>query len=502
MNEDFYKDLVNSIDDYAIFRLDIGGIISSWNPGAERLKGYTADEIIGKHFSIFYTQEDLKAEKPVNELLQASTVGKYHEQGWRLKKDGSRFWADVTITAIHDKNGKIQGFSKVTRDFTKVHLQNQRDKHRYELMLDAGNVGTFEWDLNANKMVWSPELNRIFGFKETDEVTDFSQFEATLLEEDKVRVNAAIEESITKGKPYHIQYQIVHPDKSLHWIEAKGKVFRDESGRPSYFMGVAQNLDLIKANEAVLSIQLKEQTLKLRNAQASLVNTAKMSALGEMAGGIAHEINTPLASITINAQYLERATKDLGIEKLPKVSKNIRETAIKIGRIIKGLRAFARDTQGEEMSEIQLTKLLDDVGNLCLNRFKNHGVELEFKNDFPALIMKCRPIQIEQVLMNLLNNAFDAVEKSEEKVVRLLIHLTKEHLQIKVTDTGPGIKPQHAEKILQPFFTTKPLGKGTGLGLSISKGIVEDHGGRLFLDTQEPRTTFNICLPATLVIKK
>lgn len=502
MSDDFYKDLVNSIDDYAIFRLDIGGIISSWNPGAEKLKGYKADEIIGKHFSIFYTKEDLKTEKPVRELMQASMVGKYHEQGWRLKKDGSRFWADVTITAIYNKNGKIEGFSKITRDYTKRYLDTQKDKDRYELMLESGNVGTFEWDLVANKMIWSNELNRIFGFREDEEVTDFSQFEATLLEEDRNRVNAAIEESITKGRPYHIQYQIVHRDKSLHWIEAKGKVVRNEKGMPTVFMGVAQNIDLIKANEAVLNIQLKEQTIKLRNAQASLVNAAKMSALGEMAGGIAHEINTPLASITINAQYLERATKDLGIEKLPKVSQNIRETAIKIGRIIKGLRAFARDTQGEEMAEVLLSKLLDDVGNLCANRFKNYGVDLEIRNDDKDLRLKCRPIQIEQVLMNLLNNAFDAVENSSEKKVRLMVRLTEAHLHIKVTDTGHGIKPQNAEKILQPFFTTKPLGKGTGLGLSISKGIVEDHGGRLFLDTQEPKTTFNICLPTSLVIKK
>lgn len=501
MKDQFYQDLVNSIDDYAIFRLDIGGIVTSWNPGAEKLKGYRADEIIGQHFSVFYSKEDLKAEKPVNALLIASTVGKYKEEGWRMRKDGTRFWADVTLTAIYDEKKRIEGFSKITRDFTRTYLKETKERQKTELMLQAGNIGTFEWNLDTNQFLWSEELYRIFGLETTVKISDISQFEAILFEDDKERIGKAIEEAITSGKIYDEEYRIVHPDKSVHWVHARGKVLRNSEGRPTVFVGALHDIDLVKANEAVLKIQLKDQSDKLRSAQATLVNSAKMSALGEMAAGIAHEINTPLASITINAQFLERATADLGDEKLPTIAKNIRETGIKIGKIIKGLRAFARDSKGEEKSEVHVPKLLDDVSSLCANRFKNHGIDLVIDNPHSQLTILCRPIQLEQVLMNLLNNAFDAVSEVLKKEVRLSVTLDPKQLRIEVADSGPGIKAQHAEKILQPFFTTKPVGKGTGLGLSISKGIIEDHGGKLILLQDRPMTTFSICLPASLVVK-
>lgn len=502
MKDEFYKDLVNSIEDYAIFRLDIGGIVTSWNPGAEKLKGYKENEIIGKHFSIFYTKEDLRSEKPVNELLQASTVGKYHEQGWRVKKDGSRFWADVTITAIFNKDKRLEGFSKITKDFTKSYLADSKEKQKFELMLHAGNIGTFEWNLDNNQFIWSEELYKIFGMDTTVKITDIAQFEEILFEDDRERIGKAIEEAITTGKIYDEEYRVVHPDKSVHWVHARGKVMRNSEGRPTTFVGALNNIDLQKANEAVLKIQLKEQTLKLRNAQASLVNAAKMSALGEMAGGIAHEINTPLASITINAQFLERAmANEKADPKFVEIATNIRETAIKIGKIIKGLRSFARNADEDEMTEASLEKILNDVSSLCINRFKNQETEFLIENNAGDIVLKCRAIQVEQVIMNLLNNAYDALAEVENKKVVLSTELTPENLEIRVSDSGHGIRPQNAEKILQPFFTTKPLGKGTGLGLSISKGIVESHGGKLYLDKDSPLTTFCVCLPRSLVLK-
>lgn len=502
MNEEFFKDLVNSIDDYAIFRLDIGGVVTTWNPGTKRIMGYTAEEIVGKHFSIFYTKEDLRDDRPLNTLLQASTVGKYHEEGWRHRKDGTRFRADVSLTAIYDGKNRIQGFSLVTKDITKSQMIQEKEQKKTELMLQAGNIGTFEWVLDTNEFIWSEELYQILGVDPSVKIKDLSEFEAILFPEDRDRVGKAIEETITMGKIFDEEYQVVHPDKSVHWVHARGRVLRNSDGRPVSMIGALHNIDLQKAHEAVLKIQLKDQNKKLRNAQATLINSAKLSALGEMAAGISHEINTPLASITINAQFLEQALEKMGEKNLSGIAVNIRETGIKIGKIIKGLRAFARDTQGEEMSEAKLLKLIEDVSGLCQTRFKNHGVDLVIDCPYPDLVLHCRPIQMEQVLMNLLSNAFDAVENSALKKVRLKVELTEKELSIKVSDSGPGLTPQNIEKIFQPFFTTKPIGKGTGLGLSISHGIIADHGGRLYLDKDENQTTFVIALPRSLVRPK
>jgi len=171
------------------------------------------------------------------------------------------------------------------------------------------------------------------------------------------------------------------------------------------------------------------------------------------------------------------------------------KTVARIGKIVHGLRNFARDGEGEPFQPAEVFRIVDETMSLCLERFKNHNVKVMISSIPHDLILECRQVQVSQVLLNLLSNAFDAVENQPERWVKLECVDGKDHIDIRVTDNGPGIDKEVQDKIFQPFFTTKPLGKGTGLGLSIARGIVDSHGGSLQLELNGTSTCFMIRLP-------
>ena len=215
-----------------------------------------------------------------------------------------------------------------------------------------------------------------------------------------------------------------------------------------------------------------------------------------MASGIAHEINNPLAIIKGKAyQILKRLENgEVNVDFLSKEVSKIEQNSLRIVKIIKGLRTFSRHGEADPFKGVSFKSILDDVLELCYERFKYQGVELKVSGDLSTEI-RCQETQLAQVVLNLINNAHDAVVDTPKPWVHVHADNDGESLRITVTDSGPGISEEIAQKIMQPFFTTKEVGMGTGLGLSISKGIVEIHGGRLFLDRNCPNTRFVIDLP-------
>ena len=214
-----------------------------------------------------------------------------------------------------------------------------------------------------------------------------------------------------------------------------------------------------------------------------LVTSARLSALGMMAGGIAHEINNPLGIIHALASDLIDLVKEEGSAPPAMVSRNstrIRETADRIARIIKSLRQISREGSSDKVQSAPIGKILEETLEVCRAWFKANEVKLLLPKHIPELNVYCREVQIGQILLNLLQNAFDAVvEQKDERWVRLDVTSRDDSVVISVTDSGPGIPPELRPRIMEPFFTTKPIGKGTGLGLSLSKNIAEEHGGRL-----------------------
>jgi len=246
--------------------------------------------------------------------------------------------------------------------------------------------------------------------------------------------------------------------------------------------------------ERYLAIQL--DATEKRMAEIKLVNSAKMASLGEMAGAVAHEINNPLAIIkgkAAQARDLLATEPDRTGELVDFLSK-IELTADRIARIVKGLRFVSRQSEHDPMMQTQLRTIIDDTLELCRDRFRNQGVELRL-NPIPNIRLSCRAAQISQVLLNLISNALDAIESLNEKWIQIEVHQFDHKLQIFVTDSGGGIKPDIVNRMMHPFFTTKQVGRGTGLGLSISQGIIESHHGRLFYDSLSFNTRFVIELP-------
>lgn len=237
---------------------------------------------------------------------------------------------------------------------------------------------------------------------------------------------------------------------------------------------------------------------QLETSRMQVVSSARLSALGMMAGGLAHEINNPLGIIHAYASNLLEMTRDgqISIKVLESTSAHIKETAERIGSIVKSLRHIAREGDGDPILPASMRDLIERVLELSRERFRMHSIRLICAPIDPQLQVLCREVQIAQVVMNLLQNAFDAVaENPGEKWVAVDVSTRDDSVVVSVTDSGPGVPPPIRARIMEPFFTTKPVGKGTGLGLSLSRSIAAGHGGELTLGEQNGHTCFSLTLP-------
>lgn len=302
------------------------------------------------------------------------------------------------------------------------------------------------------------------------------------------RFNSAIGDALRRamdGEAVEIQERSLALDK---WLELR--IYPNESGISVFIRDVSERKKMETA--------IAEQEMKA-------IVAAKMSTLGEMAGGVAHEINNPLAIIRVKAQQLieeSEETDQVESSLVKKAAEKIDATVLRISKIVKALRSFARDGDKDPFEVTSIQSIISDTLELCRERFNNNGVSLISPPVLENLRINCRPVQISQVLLNLIANAFDSVapnassETQEEMPwVKIEVECLGPQIIISVTDSGKGIPTEVVDKIFQPFFTTKEVGKGTGLGLSISKGIAETHGGQLAYDSRAQNTRFILILP-------
>jgi PAS domain S-box-containing protein len=245
--------------------------------------------------------------------------------------------------------------------------------------------------------------------------------------------------------------------------------------------------------KADLERKVEERTRELDRERERLASASKLAALGEMAGGIAHEINNPLAIIAGLVEQLQNGRPSEPVRQ--EMLADVRAAVVRIKKIVSGLRAISRDGSRDPREPAKIQDVVAETLGICRERFAHYGIALEEDLRAPSLVVHCRPVEIGQVLLNLLNNAFDAV--AEARGPRVLVQLTDEgdDVVIRVSDNGGGVSESLRDKIFQPFFTTKPIGKGTGIGLSISRGIAESHGGTLDLECAEGSTSFVLRIP-------
>jgi PAS domain S-box-containing protein len=295
------------------------------------------------------------------------------------------------------------------------------------------------------------------------------------------------EDTVLEGDMLVIPEELVtSPVVGEVYVRTRKVIIRNEEGEPLLLLGISEDITEQKRSQEIIEQQ-----------RLQMVNTAKMTALGEMAGGIAHEINNPLAIIEIYASQLSMLAEAGKLEdtKVTKAASVISATVDRIARITKGLRSFARDAENDPFVKSELRQILTETMEFCQEKFSKNGIKLELVMDPLQLEVECRPVQISQVLLNLMNNSFDAVLGTEKAWVKVEAHDEGKRVLISVTDSGTGISDSIADKIMQPFFTTKSVGKGTGLGLSISQGIIHSHQGELYLDPHSKNTRFVIAIP-------
>lgn len=309
--------------------------------------------------------------------------------------------------------------------------------------------------------------------------------------------------SISTGRTWEGEIKNKARDGSFYWVDTSIVPIKDENGKIKEYLAARKDITLKKQLEVSLyelnqslEKKVKERTDQWIAAKAQLSHSSKMSSLGEMAGGVAHEINNPLAVIkNVSGQIIEILDDEPIDKSLLKEMATIVETTIdRIAKIVQGLRSFSRDGSRDPFLQVNVYRLIDETVNLCHERFKNHGINLMVEDFDKELCFEGREVEISQVLLNLFNNSFDAIEKNKEKWVRIAVLSGGDWLEIQVTDSGKGIPLEIQEKIFDPFFTTKEVGKGTGLGLNISMGIIQNHNGQFKIDSECANTRFAIRL--------
>ncbi len=276
---------------------------------------------------------------------------------------------------------------------------------------------------------------------------------------------------------FEYEFRYILKNNEITYNSVRAMPLVDEKNEITGFLGITQDIsDLVKKTNA-------------------LIASSRLSSLGEMAGGIAHEINNPLSIIMGKATLISQLTDQPHEDpvKVKKFISQINETCQRIAKIIRGLRSFARDTSSEPFQKCRVDEVIQDTLELCHERFTNNGVLLKLPQTIDkSLFFWGRSEQIAQVLLNLLNNAFDAARDSVDKWVEVKIKEDSKKILVMVIDSGSGVKPELRRKIFEPFFTSKVIGQGTGLGLSISRGIMQSHHGNLYLDQEQKNTMFVI----------
>jgi C4-dicarboxylate-specific signal transduction histidine kinase len=295
---------------------------------------------------------------------------------------------------------------------------------------------------------------------------------STIHEDDQALFKGTIEQALLDGKPYQFRYRCIKEGR-LRWLEGRGRSVFDGEGKRVGLRGTCQ--DITEQVELAHSLDLARQ---------QAVQTAKFASLGEMAGGVAHEINNPLTILKGRAQQIAdllKGSENSSIEDAREAAQSLQRNIDRIARIVRGMRSFSRDGGADPLRDELLNTVVEDTLELCRERFHHHGVLLEV-DLAPDIHACCRATEISQVIMNLLNNSFDAVQGQPVRVVKLALTSNGTHARLAVTDSGPGVPTELESRIMEPFFTTKGVGHGTGLGLSVARGIAQMHGARLFYE--------------------
>jgi len=491
---ELHRLLVESVDDYAIFALDQNGYILSWNAGAQRFKGYTADEAIGQHFSIFYPRERIEEAFPEFELREAARVGRFEDEGWRVRKDGSRFWANVVITALRDPQGQLVGFGKVTRDLSERRLAEEalrESEQRFRLLVHGvRDYAIFMLDTTGHITTWNTGAQRIKGYT-SEEITG-KHFSIFYTAEDLEDGKPARElEIATRTGVYEEEGWRVRKDGTRFWANVVITALRKPDGALAGFAKVTRDLTERRA----------AQERAIEAARKAAASETANRAKSEFLAAMSHELRTPLNAIGGYADLLAMGLRGPVTEAQIEDLQRIRRSQQHLLGIINDILNFSSVEAGQvtyDYSAVPVITVIEAVGQMIEPQAIKKGVKLEVYQCPADIVAWADKARVEQIVINLLSNAVKFTNKGSVKLE--CDWYDSKRVSIAVTDTGLGIPADHLEKIFEPFVqvgrSLTQSHEGTGLGLAISRDLARAMGGDVIVTSElEKGSQFRLILP-------
>jgi hypothetical protein len=486
--------LIDAVVDYAIYMIDPDGIITSWNAGARRFKGYEEAEILGQHFSRFYTEEDRLAGKPQRALDTAIAEGRFEGEGWRVRKDGTHFWCHVVIDPILDPSGTLLGFAKITRDLTDRKMAEEtlkQSEQQFRLLIQSvTDYAIYMLDPQGRLTNWNLGAQRIKGYRPEEVIGQHFSMFYTPEDREAGEPQRALETAAREGKFENKAWR-VRKDGTQFLAHVVVDPIWGETGTLLGFAKITRDItEVTKAQQAL------EQT------REALFQAQKMQAIGQLSGGIAHDFNNLLTVILGN---LEIVRKRIGDDpKIVRLLDNATQGAMRGVSLTQRMLAFAR-RQELKTESVEIPALVQGITGLLRSSL---GPSVKIETNFaPDLEPAAADVnQLELAVLNLATNARDAMPNGGKMVISARIEEVSDparsslpvgrYVCLSMADTGEGMDPDTLASATDPFFTTKGVGKGTGLGLSMVHGFIEQLGGRFILKSQKDEgTTAELWLP-------
>jgi len=474
-SEERFRLLVEGAEDYAIFMLDPKGNITSWNPGAERIKGYSAEEIIGQHFSCFYPPEKVEAGHPDQELEVAAAKGRFEDEGWRLRKDGSRFWANVIITALRDERGKLKGFSKITRDRTedlRKDSQIRDSEVRFRRLFETAKDGILILDSDNGKITdANPYISELLGYS-THELIGKELWQIGLFQDIEAS-QAAFQQLQQEG---YIRY---------HDLPLETK-----SGRKAEveFISNVYNVD----HHAVIQCNIRDITERrqLERAEAQAEALADLHRRkDEFLAMLSHELRNPLAAITNAVQILDLQKDEHPLQEKAKTI--IRRQAANLVVLVNDLLEVSRILGGRiqlHQEDLDARGIVQQAVETARPLIDQNKHELTVSLPTEPTWLHADALRLEEVIVNLLNNAVKYTPEGGH--IWLSLQQEGDRIVLRIRDTGVGIVPDSLPHMFE-LFTQAPRSLdrsqgGLGVGLAVVRKLVEMHGGTVEAQSAGP----------------